>query len=151
MSECVLTIPHRGTTKAADENSMQGLADLAARHPNRAEGDVCIGSLEGRDGTLLIWSREDSKKFCRISGLDAKKIGYLPWREVRDFMRRYSSPKNVSELNTTCLEKILPERPEGTGAHSGKPEETPSGTVIELREIQPKVFVWEEMRKATRR
>lgn len=129
--------------------SLEGLAERAATHPEKREGDVCIGRLPTRGGDLVVWSQEDSRDFCKIAGTQARKLGYLPWRDVRKFIRDHLEPvprqQGAKELGSAL------QTGEGPTALSEKTRETGGrdlrGTVVELREIRPRAFFWETLRE----
>jgi hypothetical protein len=133
----------------AKPESLEGLAERAAAHPQKNEGDVCIGKLPTRGGDLVVWSQEDSRDFCKIAGASAKKLGYLPWQDVRNFIRNHLEPldrRHGAEELGSALQTgegpaaLTEETRDQTGRDLGS-------KVVELREIRPRGFFWETLRE----
>ncbi len=133
----------------AKPESLEGLAERATAHPEKNQGDVCIGKLPTRGGDLVVWSQEDSRDFCKIAGSQARKLGYLPWRDVRKFIRDHLEPldrrQGAAELGSAL------QTGEGPTALAEETRETAGrdlrGTVVELREIRPRAFFWETLQE----
>lgn len=129
--------------------NLEGLAADAARHPTRGPGDVCIGKLPIRGGELVVWSAEESRDYCRIAGQSARKLGYLPFAEVRDFLRDRARGART-EARAQEFSSAL-QAGEGAPALTEEAKEAPGngrgGTVVELREIRPPIFFWETLRE----
>lgn len=83
--------PIKGNYGRSAESKPKGLEDLvtkAQRHSVKGQGDVCIGKIPAPgQGEVVVWSAAESGNFCRIAGYSARKIGYLPWQDVKAFLK----------------------------------------------------------------
>ncbi|MFO1463479.1 MAG: hypothetical protein U1F66_06850 [bacterium] len=131
----------------AKPETLETLARRAAGRPVKQSGDVCIGKLPTRGGELVVWSSQDSKQFCQIAGTSARKLGYLPWQEVRDFIRDHLDPQ-VRGVEPAEIESLLQSGQGPTALEEARPAQgRERGTVVELREIRPRAFFWETLRE----
>lgn len=143
--------PTNSIQSGAEQNpqALEALTKRAAAHPQKSAGDVCIGTLPTRGGELVVWSAEDSRDFCKIAGASARKVGYLPWQEVRDFIRERLDPARVPAPMAEI--PSLLQAGEGPTAVGDDERETKGrdlgGKVVELREIRPRAFFWETLRE----
>ncbi len=83
--------PIKGNYGRSVGSKPAGIEDLVAkaeRHPVKSPGDVCIGKVPAPgQGEVVVWSDKEAGNFCRIAGYSARKIGYLPWQDVKAFLK----------------------------------------------------------------
>ena len=131
------------------QKTLEDLAAEALRHPQKNEGDVCIGTLPTRGGQIVVWSADESKEFCKIAGQSVRRLGYLPWASVEGFLRDRMQPSQTKPSNQEFASALQT----GTGAAALTEEQNSAsrvenrGNVVELREVRPPTFFWETLRE----
>ena len=83
---------------ASQKEVLIQLVDKSRHHQTKHPGDVCIGMMDSQEGQYILWSTHYKGNLCIGENFKAKKLGFLPWREVEDYLKKYGKTEEPEKV-----------------------------------------------------